>query len=119
MEITDNDAIAIRSIIENQIQAFQQDDAQAAFAFASPEIQEQYTAENFIQMVRNSYPAVYRPRSVFFEKITTIQGNITQTVLLLSPHGVPLRGLYFMAKQPDNTWRINGCVLVSVEAEII
>ncbi|MBH8556188.1 DUF4864 domain-containing protein [Nostocaceae cyanobacterium CENA357] len=120
MKVTDSDSVAIRFVIEHQLAAFQKDDAQGAFAFASPGIQEQFlTAEKFIQMVRISYPAVYRPRSVFFEKITTIQGNITQSVLLLSPHGVPLRALYLMEKQPDDTWKINGCFLVSVEAEII
>ncbi|AFY49469.1 hypothetical protein Nos7524_3683 [Nostoc sp. PCC 7524] len=120
MEATENDFIAIRSVVECQLAAFQKDDAQAAFTFASPAIKEQFqTAENFMRMVSLSYPAVYRPRSVFFDKITTIQDNITQPVLLLSPDGVPLKALYFMEKQPDETWKINGCILVSVEAETI
>ncbi|MBD0385140.1 MAG: DUF4864 domain-containing protein [Nostoc sp. C3-bin3] len=118
MEVTDSDAITIRSVIEHQLAAFQKDDTQGAFAFASPAIQAQFgTPENFIRMVKISYPAVYRPRSVFFEEITTIQSNITQPVLLLAPDGVPLRALYFMEKQPDNTWKINGCFLVSVEGK--
>ncbi|MEH2280697.1 MAG: DUF4864 domain-containing protein [Nostoc sp.] len=76
-------------------------DAQGAFAFASPAIQTQFgNPENFMLMVKTSYSAVYRPRSVFFDRITTIQGNITQPVLLLAPDGVPLRALYFMEKQP-------------------
>jgi Domain of unknown function (DUF4864) len=120
MEVTDSDCVVIRSVIEGQLAAFQKDDAQAAFAFASPGIQQHFkTPENFMRMVMLSYPAVYRPRSVFFEKVTTVQDNITQPVLLLSPHGMPLRALYFMEKQVDDTWKINGCILVSVEAEII
>ena len=116
MEVPDIDAINIRSVIEYQLAAFKKDDAQGAFVFASPAIQAQFgTSENFMQMLKTSYPAVYRPRSVFFEKITTIQGNITQPVLLLAPDGVPLRALYFMEKQPNNIWRINGCFLVSLE----
>lgn len=118
MEVTDTDAINIRSVIEYQLAAFKKDDAQSAFAFASPAIQAQFgTPENFIQMVKTSYPAVYRPRSVFFEKITTIQENITQPVLLLAPDGIPLRALYFMEKQPNNIWRINGCFLVALEGK--
>ncbi|WP_427159830.1 DUF4864 domain-containing protein [Aliinostoc sp. HNIBRCY26] len=120
MEATDNDFIAIRSVIERQLEAFQKDDAQTAFALASPGIREQFqNADNFMRMVSISYPAVYRPRSVFFEKITTIQDNITQPVLLLAPDGKPLRALYFMEKQQDESWKINGCILVSVEAETI
>ncbi|UKO96416.1 DUF4864 domain-containing protein [Nostoc sp. UHCC 0870] len=120
MEATDKDFIAIRAVIESQLEAFQKDDAQAAFALASPGIKEQFqTPDHFMQMVSLSYPAVYRPRSVFFEKITTIQDNITQPVLLLAPDGMPLRALYFMEKQRDDTWKINGCILVSVEAESI
>ncbi|QMS88866.1 DUF4864 domain-containing protein [Nostoc edaphicum CCNP1411] len=118
MEVTDSDTINIRSVIEHQLAAFKKDDAQGAFAFASQAIQAQFgNPENFMQMVKTSYPAVYRPRSVFFEKVTSIQGNITQPVLLLSPDGVPLRALYFMEKQPDNIWRINGCFLVSLEGK--
>jgi Domain of unknown function (DUF4864) len=120
MEITDSDRIAIRFIIEQQLQAFQRDEAGEAFALASPEIQLQFqTPENFIKMVKTGYPPVYRPRSVLFEDITTIQGNITQLVLLLGPDGVPVRALYLMEKQPRGIWKINGCFLVPVEAEII
>ena len=119
MKITDSDAIAIRQTIESQLAAFQKDDTAGAFALASPEIQIQFRSpENFMQMVRLGYPAVYRPRSVFFEKITTIHGKITQLVLLLGPDGVPVRALYLMEKQLDTTWKINGCVLIPVEAEI-
>jgi Domain of unknown function (DUF4864) len=120
MEVTDSDRIAIRFVIEQQLQAFQHDDAEEAFGLASPEIQSQFqTPENFIKMVKVGYPAVYRPRSVLFEDITTIQENITQLVLLLGPDGVPVRALYLMEKQPRGNWKINGCFLVPVEAEII
>ncbi|MBD2358248.1 DUF4864 domain-containing protein [Tolypothrix sp. FACHB-123] len=119
MDISPSDAIAIRETIERQLAAFQKDDSAGAFALASPEIQIQFrNPENFIQMVRLGYPAVYRPRSVFFEKIKTIHGKITQLVLLLGPDGIPVRALYIMDKQRDALWKINGCVLIPVEAEI-
>lgn len=119
MEVTDQDFIAIRSVVEQQLAAFQQDDAETAFSFAAPEIQKQFqNAENFLRMVSMSYPAVYRPRSVLFEAVTTIEDNITQPVLLLAPDGIPVRALYFMEKQLQG-WKINGCILVSVETEAI
>jgi Domain of unknown function (DUF4864) len=87
MEITDSDVydeihlhVIIRSIIEQQLQAFQSDNSAAAFALASPDIQAQFqTPENFMKMVKTGYLPVYRPRSVVFEGMSTIQGNITIT----------------------------------------
>jgi Domain of unknown function (DUF4864) len=127
MEITDSDVydeihlhVIIRSIIEQQLQAFQSDNSAAAFALASPDIQAQFqTPENFMKMVKTGYLPVYRPRSVVFEGISTIQGNITQSILLLSPDGTPVRAIYLMKKQPDHTWKINGCFLVPVAVEMI
>jgi hypothetical protein len=120
MHITDSDRAEIRSIVEQQLQAFQTDDAARAFAFASPEIQQQFrSCQKFMQMVKIAYRAVYRPRSVLFENIGTVRGIPAQSVLLLDPDGTPTRAIYLMEKQPDGSWRINGCYLVPVSAKII
>ncbi|BAZ42954.1 hypothetical protein NIES4101_89240 [Calothrix sp. NIES-4101] len=119
MDITNCDRAAIRLIIEQQLQAFQEDNADAAFVCASPQIQEKFpTAEIFILMVKRAYAPIYRPRSVLFEDITTIQGNITQLVLLLGQDGIPVRALYLMEKETNSSWKINGCFLVPVSADI-
>lgn len=118
MEVTDTDRVAIRSVIERQLEAFQRDDAIGAFAFASPGIQAQFgTAKNFMAMVRASYQPVYRPRSVVFEDITTVEGIPAAQVLLLSPDGEPVMALYLMEKQLDGSWKINGCYLVPIKGE--
>ena len=120
MQVTDTDRAAIRSVIERQLEALRRDDADGAFAFASPGIRTQFgTAKNFLAMVRASYQPVYRPRSVVFEDITPVEGIPTQQVLLLGPNGEPVRALYLMEKQPDGTWKINGCYLVPIEGETI
>ncbi|HEY9905388.1 MAG TPA: DUF4864 domain-containing protein [Candidatus Sericytochromatia bacterium] len=118
MEVTETDRSAIRSVIERQLQAFQNDDAIGAFAFASPGIQMQFVSpENFMHMVKTAYLAVYRPRSVLFEDLALMGGVLTQPVLLLDPEGTLMRALYLMEKQPDATWRIDGCYLVAGERE--
>jgi hypothetical protein len=118
MQITDTDRTSIRSIVEQQLLAFQRDDAAAAFAFASPGIQQQFRkAESFMKMVRIAYQAVYRPRSVLFEDLANISGNPAQPVFLLDPKGVTSMAVYLMEKQPDRTWRINGCYLVPISEE--
>ncbi|MEG3990024.1 DUF4864 domain-containing protein [Microcoleus sp. S28C3] len=117
MFISESDRATIRSVVEQQLQAFQKDDAAEAFSFASPEIQQQFrTAENFMHMVKIAYEAVYRPRSVLLENLTTVEGIPAQPVLLLDLEGIPIRAIYLMEKQFDNSWRINGCYLVSITA---
>lgn len=118
MEITDSDRTAIRLVIESQMQAFQNNDAVAAFSFASPGIQDTFkTPENFLEMVKTYYYAVYRPRSVVFDDLALVNGALGQPVLLLDPHGQPLRALYQMEKQSDGSWKINGCYLIPIEGK--
>jgi ketosteroid isomerase-like protein len=120
MQITDTDRAAIRSVIERQLIAFQKDDAVGAFAFASPGIKAQFkTPENFMRMIKTAYQPVYRPRSVLFEELTTVEGLPAQPVLLLGQDGVPVRAIYLMEKQPNGSWRINGCYLVPVESKTV
>jgi len=118
MQITDSDRAAIRFVIERQLEAFQHEDAFTAFSLATPGIQVTFqTPENFMEMVRSSYEAVYRPRSVIFENLAIVNGALAQPVLVLDPEGNPRRALYQMEKQPDGSWRINGCFLVPIEIQ--
>lgn len=118
--VTEADQAIIRLVIEQQLAAFGKDDAASAFAFASPSIQAQFsTAENFLAMVKSTYPPVYRPRSVEFEEFTTIDGIPAQKVVLQGPDGELTTAVYVMEKQPDGKWRISGCVLVPMVGESV
>jgi hypothetical protein len=106
------EAAAVRQVIEAQLDAFKRDDAQRAFSFASPRIREQFgTAENFLRMVRMSYPVVYRPHSVQFEAFKVIDDQVFQPVRMFDADGQAWIALYGMERQPDGSWRIDGCQL--------
>lgn len=110
------DRQAIREVIQSQVDAFRRDDGEAAFGYASPEIQRQFgTAEIFMDMVRQGYQAVYRPRLFDFEEIVTLNGQPTQRVRVISPDGRPVIAFYPMRRLPDGSWRIDGCVLKAPE----
>jgi len=110
------DAAAIRSVIERQLAAFARDDAAAAFAFASPGIQERFgTAENFLAMVERSYQPVYRPRERQFEALVEGEEGPVQKLLLVGADGRVVLALYSMEREPDGSWRISGCQLVEAE----
>jgi hypothetical protein len=106
------DRKAIRNVIEAQLAAFQADDGDAAFGFASPSIQQMFgDPSNFLAMVKTGYMAVYRPREVRFEQLVSVQGEPVQMVLLVGPDLEVMTAFYVMQRQPDGSWRINGCVL--------
>ena len=116
--LTTADQAAIHTVIERQIEAFRNDDAAAAFAFASPMIRAKFdTPESFLSMVQTAYQPVYRPRHVAFKELRFIQGSPTQRVLLVGPDSVPVMALYVMEKQPDGTWKIDGCYLMAFKGE--
>jgi hypothetical protein len=106
------DAAAIKAVITEQIEAFRRNDGAAAFSLATPGIRLRFgTAETFMEMVRSSYPAVYRPSSVLFDEPEVYDGSVIQTVRLTDAEGRAWLALYPMERQPDGTWRINGCQL--------
>jgi hypothetical protein len=108
----DADRQAIRSVIQNQMRAFQSDDGDLAFSYASPMIHDLFrTSEHFMDMVKGGYQPVYRPKDVQFRDIVDVQGQLTQRVYVVGPDGKPVMALYMMERQPDGSWRINGCVL--------
>ena len=111
----DTDRGAIRVVIEEQLAAFQRDDDSAAFGLASPSIQQQFQSPaNFMRMVRGGYQPVYRPRDVQFGEIEIVGDSIIQRVELIGPDGVPALAHYVMQRQPDGSWKINGCVITKL-----
>lgn len=109
------DQAAIRRTIAAQMEAFGRDDAEAAFAFASPMIQGMFgTPATFMAMVRAGYAPVHRPRSVDFTDLVEENGDLVQKVELIGPDGRPALALYTMVRGP-NGWLIDGCRLVASE----
>ncbi len=106
------DAREIREVIEAQLDAFRKDDAAKAFSLATPGIRETFgSPERFMDMVRSSYAVVYRPASIAFEAPVILEGQVVQAVRMTDAQGRAWLALYPMDRQPDGSWRTNGCQL--------
>jgi hypothetical protein len=106
------EARAVRTVIEAQLDAFRRDDSARAFSYAAPGIRATFgSAENFMEMVRTQYAVVYRPASVAFEQAVVSGGEVVQPVRLTDAEGRVWIALYPMQREPDGTWRIAGCYL--------
>lgn len=102
------DEDAIRSVIEDQIEAFLSNDLTGAFTHASPTIQRLFgTPGRFGQMVRDGYPMVWRPDEVTFLPITDANGRLVQPVMLRDSAGA-LHILDYDMIQTDDGWKIDG-----------
>jgi hypothetical protein len=111
-QTSDTDKAAITQVIQSQMAAFQKDDGPTAYGYASPTIQQKFVnPEVFMQMVKTGYPAVYHPREVEFRELKVDNGRLLQEVFVVGPDGNPALAIYEMQRQPDGSWRINGCWL--------
>ena len=102
-----------RALIEKQLDAFAHDDAEGAYSLAAPGIRALFTeSETFMARVRRSYAPVYRHRSVEFGAFAEDGDKIEQSLTIVDEDNNVWTAIYYLARQPDGTWRTNGCVLV-------
>lgn len=112
------DAKAVRAVVEGQLRALADGDAERAFSYAAPAIRDQFgDAKRFMAMVAGSYPMVVRPAAtVFFQPTVDGDGDVLQVVQLRDGAGKRWRASYLMARLDDGAWRIAGCVVVADSA---
>ncbi|MCX5493832.1 DUF4864 domain-containing protein [Kaistia dalseonensis] len=114
------DKQAMHDVVQSQLNAFQRDDGVTAYAFAAPGIQTIFrTPEAFMNMVRQAYPQVYRPRSVTYGAVIERPEGITQDIFLTGPDGQNWVARYRFEKQPDGSWKISGVAIVKDTAPTI
>lgn len=101
----------IQSVIKGQLSAFQTDDMEKAFSFASNNVRSVFrTPDYFGQMVRQGYPMVHRPKSFEFQKLHEIEGSFFQQVQIEGFDGVFYVIQYAMV-ETDQGWKIDGVEL--------
>jgi len=118
--ITTDEENEIKFIVNQQLEAFQDDDFEKAYSFASPTIKKMFSSpEVFRKMVIGGYQAVYRPQSIKMGSVEIIKGVTTLKVYLVDPNGEFITANYLMEKQENGEWLISGCVLSKAESDEI
>ena len=118
--ITTDEENEIKFIVNQQLEAFQNDDFEKAYSFASPTIKKMFISpEVFRKMVIGGYQAVYRPQSIKMGSVEIIKGVTTLKVYLVDPNGEFVTANYMMEKQENGEWLISGCVLSKAESDEI
>ena len=113
-------AASSRAIIERQLDAFERDDAEAAYALAAPTIKQMFSdADQFMTMVRDHYAPVYRHRSVEFGAFAESGDEASLEATLVDDDNVVWTALYSFRRVPNGDWLISGCVLVRADGSAI
>ncbi|MEY9197250.1 DUF4864 domain-containing protein [Sinorhizobium sp. CCBAU 05631] len=102
-----------KSVIRAQIQAFIEDDAEAAYSFASPGIRAKFPDQAvFFEMVKKSYQHLYRPGNFAFGRSKRVGDEVIQEVLISGADGKDWTAIYELVPQPDGSYKINGVMMV-------
>ena len=102
----------VQGTVRAQLAAFAVDDAEQAFSYAAPDIRALFqTPENFMAMVKESYPVVYRPANFSFLKPRVEDGVVLQPVQMLDSNGRSWIAFYTLVSHASGKWLIHSCVL--------
>jgi len=112
-QMSASDVSRIQDLIDDQLGAFQRDDAAAAWKHVAPSLRAKFgSPDTFLRMVREGYPPVHRMQDRRFEELTVLPtGELGQWLEITGANGERVRALYLMERQADGTWRTSGCLL--------
>lgn len=118
MYISESDKALIRQLVEKQLQAFQDNDRETAFALTSPTIQSKFTQQDFIAMMLTQYRPMVKPRSIMFRGFTLINNFPALVSMIMNQQGNLSKAIFIVQLQQDYSWRIHGYELVSINEKI-
>lgn len=102
----------MQSVIRGQIDAFQANDAETAFSYAAPGIQQRFAnPARFVAMVRQSYSTVFEHQSFSFIDEALTPDGPAQRVEFVSEDGQVWGGIYTFVEADDGDLYISGVLL--------
>ena len=118
-QLNETTAQAVKNTVQAQLAAFAKDDADLAFSYAAPTIRAMFeTPQNFMAMVRDAYPVVYRPAKLLFLAAAGTSSAVVLPVKMWDQEGLSWMATYKLELQADGRWLIVACVLVRDQANL-
>ena len=108
-----------QSIIESQIQAFLDENAELAYSYAAPLIKMKFNSpQEFMYMVRNYYEPVYNPNQFQFLDAKYFEGAIFHQLQVISQKNESFLATYSLI-QDECKWKISGCAVYPMQKQSI
>ena len=108
-----------QSVIESQIQAFLDENAELAYSYAAPLIKMKFTNSiEFMSMVKNYYEPVYNPKQFYFLEAKYYEGAIYHQLQVISQKNESFLATYSLI-QDEGRWKISGCAVYPMQNQSI
>ena len=108
-----------QSVIESQIQAFLDENAELAYSYAAPLIKMKFTNPiEFMSMVKNYYEPVYNPKQFYFLEAKYYEGAIYHQLQVISQKNESFLATYSLI-QDEGRWKISGCAVYPMQKQSI
>ena len=114
-----NELTMTQDIIESQIQAFQNKNAELAYSFASPMIKLRFNnPQEFMSMVKSFYEPVYNPKQFYFIDAKYFEGAVYHQLQVISQQNESFLATYSLI-QDEGKWKISGCAVYPMQKQSI
>jgi hypothetical protein len=109
-----------RAVVADQLDAFEREDASAAWRLTSPEMREKFgTAANFIGVVKSRYGPIFSHRSVDFGPAMRQGDQVGMVVTIVDAQNEVWSALFLLSRQHDGAWRLADCMLAKASERSI
>ena len=106
-------------IIESQIQAFLDENAELAYSYAAPIIKMKFNNPlEFMSMVKNYYEPVYNPKQFYFIDARYFEGAVYHQLQVISQQNESFLATYSLI-QDEGIWKISGCAVYPMQKQSI
>jgi len=110
----------IRSVIQQQLNAFNREDYDTAYFFASRHIQIKFSRPEFEQMVKTEYRQIAKSQRAVIDKIAFSGGEdqAVATVTITGADRITITANYRMTLE-DGRWKVDGVLIINQRTPIV
>lgn len=102
----------VRLVVQLQLDAFSEDDAEKAFSLATEATQTLAgTPGKFLHVIKQQFKPIYRHRDALFSEPEIIGPHALQVVQLTDHDNLVWIAIYQVELERDGAWKVDGCQL--------
>lgn len=113
-------AQAVTRVVQSQLNAFADDDAERAYGLATLATQSLAgTPHELLRIIKQRFTPIYRHRHALFSEPEIIGAHALQVVQLTDHDDLVWIAIYEVEREEDGSWKVDGCRLFETNNQSI